>query len=163
MALYHSGTRAKVWTKTGGKCWYCGTQTIPFSTGTRRLLANKDFCIDHVLPRSRGGDDELENLVPACWTCNNRKRNMTVEEFRRSISRYHGLALTREHAEYRRKEFGFGDYVSRLIFHFETLQTSDEEKLKQGADELFYFRDPSYLTKNDDKVWRRYEREQGIR
>jgi hypothetical protein len=153
MELSSSRIRSAVWHKTEGRCRYCGTQTNPF----------KSFCIDHVVSRRRGGSDELANLVPCCRTCNIRKSDMTVEQFRQSISEYHGLATTREHAEYRRKRFGFGDYVSRLVFYFETLDTSDKEKLKQGADRLFYFKDPTYLTKHDDVVWRRYERERGLR
>lgn len=29
--------------------------------------------IDHVIPLSKGGSDEMENLRPAHWICNNRK------------------------------------------------------------------------------------------
>ncbi len=36
--------------------------------------------IDHVLPRSRGGTDDPENLVTACRPCNTRKANRTPEE-----------------------------------------------------------------------------------
>jgi hypothetical protein len=36
--------------------------------------------IDHVLPRSRGGKNNWENLVAACTHCNHKKRNRTPEE-----------------------------------------------------------------------------------
>jgi len=36
--------------------------------------------IDHVVPISRGGVDELENLRLVHWECNNRKSNKLVEE-----------------------------------------------------------------------------------
>lgn len=36
--------------------------------------------IDHVVPISRGGADELENLRLVHWECNNRKSNKLVEE-----------------------------------------------------------------------------------
>ncbi len=36
--------------------------------------------IDHVLPRSRGGQDTWENLVACCMRCNNVKGNRTPEE-----------------------------------------------------------------------------------
>lgn len=58
-------TRATVWDTTGGKCWYCGIQTNPF----------RDFTIDHVVPVSKGGSDDLANLVPCCRSCNSRKGN----------------------------------------------------------------------------------------
>ncbi len=60
-------TKKEVWKKTDGKCYYCGLQTIPF--GSEKL----SFCVDHVLPRKRGGGDEIENLVPSCFACNSSK------------------------------------------------------------------------------------------
>jgi 5-methylcytosine-specific restriction endonuclease McrA len=63
----NSELRNEVWKKTDGKCWYCGTQTIPFGSD------HNSFVVDHVLPRKRGGKDELRNLVPACFSCNAHK------------------------------------------------------------------------------------------
>lgn len=37
--------------------------------------------MDHVLPRTRGGTDEPDNLVPACGHCNSSKGNSTPEEW----------------------------------------------------------------------------------
>ncbi len=50
-------------------CMYCGGK---FSSN---MLTR-----DHVLPRSRGGGDEWENVVTACKPCNARKDNMTIKE-----------------------------------------------------------------------------------
>ena len=50
------------------KCYYCGS---------------KPETLDHFIPRSRGGRGlGKENLVPACRTCNEEKRDMLPEEFR---------------------------------------------------------------------------------
>ena len=38
--------------------------------------------LDHILPRSRGGDNSPVNIVTACIKCNNRKSNRTPEEAR---------------------------------------------------------------------------------
>ncbi|WP_280695448.1 HNH endonuclease signature motif containing protein [Kitasatospora sp. GP82] len=35
----------------------------------------EDLTADHVLPKSRGGGDQRENLTPLCRSCNSRKRN----------------------------------------------------------------------------------------
>lgn len=40
---------------------------------------------DHVIPLSRGGGDEMNNLVCACAMCNRVKSNKTGDEFRSSI------------------------------------------------------------------------------
>ena len=48
----------------GWRCFYCRTPLI-HSTLTK----------DHRIPLSKGGCDDASNLVPACKTCNSRKRN----------------------------------------------------------------------------------------
>ncbi len=72
LKLYNSKLRSVIWKKTDGQCWYCGDKTAPWDT----------FHIDHAYPKSRGGTNKRENLVPACRPCNIRKKNRTVEEYR---------------------------------------------------------------------------------
>lgn len=60
-------TRRGVLRRDGFHCAYCGGQA-----GT----------IDHVLPRSRGGEDSWENLVACCQRCNNTKGDRTPQEMR---------------------------------------------------------------------------------
>jgi len=47
----------------GTVCWICRAPI----TGT--------VSIDHVIPRSRGGSDDLDNLRPACLRCNTSRGN----------------------------------------------------------------------------------------
>ena len=47
------------------KCAYCG---------------RKATTIDHVLPRSRGGENSWMNCVASCFDCNNKKDNKTPKE-----------------------------------------------------------------------------------
>lgn len=51
----------------GPSCEYCGE---PFATTA-----------DHILPRSRGGGNEIENLAPACASCNTEKLDFTPAEW----------------------------------------------------------------------------------
>ncbi len=43
--------------------------------------------VDHVVPRSRGGAHEWENVVAACRRCNSRKRDHTPDEAGMSLQR----------------------------------------------------------------------------
>lgn len=38
---------------------------------------------DHVIPRSRGGDDSLDNLRPAHASCNSSRGNLSLDEWRK--------------------------------------------------------------------------------
>lgn len=50
-------------------CQYCGTE-----------CNSKDLTFDHVVPRSRGGGTNWENIVAACASCNTAKGNKTPSE-----------------------------------------------------------------------------------
>lgn len=62
--------------KTGYRCNYCG-----------RKLTYDALEIDHVIPRSQGGSDDIDNLVASCRFCNRRKGRMTPEEYKQSLFR----------------------------------------------------------------------------
>lgn len=68
-------------------CQYCGEQP-----GRTQLT------IDHVIPRSRGGETCWENVVTACGPCNRRKGSRTPDEahmpVRHTPRRPRYLALT---------------------------------------------------------------------
>jgi 5-methylcytosine-specific restriction endonuclease McrA len=40
----------------------------------------EDLTIDHMIPLSRGGTNTIDNLVPACKSCNSRKKDKTPLE-----------------------------------------------------------------------------------
>ena len=62
-------------TECGNRCFYC---KCGFKAGRDR---ERWRTWDHMTPISRGGSNELSNLVPCCFTCNNKKRWRTAEEF----------------------------------------------------------------------------------
>lgn len=57
------------------KCAYCGKPS-------QRLHR------EHVIPASRGGGYTVDNIVPACGSCNSRKHTMTPDEFTEYLKRY---------------------------------------------------------------------------
>ena len=54
--------RRNIFARDGNRCQYCGKR---FPTG--------ELSLDHVMPRSRGGGTDWENIVCACVRCNVRK------------------------------------------------------------------------------------------
>lgn len=40
-----------------------------------------ELTLDHVVPRSKGGGTNWENIVTACHTCNNKKGSKSLQEF----------------------------------------------------------------------------------
>ncbi len=41
---------------------------------------SKNLTIDHIIPKSAGGENSFTNCVTACLTCNRKKRNRTPEQ-----------------------------------------------------------------------------------
>ena len=37
--------------------------------------------VDHIVPFSKGGGDDISNLTTSCRRCNRSKKDMTVEQF----------------------------------------------------------------------------------
>ena len=63
--------RMRIYLRDKYRCQYCGAKQ-----GAGELT------LDHILPRSRGGDNSPVNIVTACVECNQRKGNRTPDEAR---------------------------------------------------------------------------------
>jgi 5-methylcytosine-specific restriction endonuclease McrA len=68
--------KARILAKTAFRCWYCGIELIEWP------LAGHNSSVDHKVPKSRGGSDDPDNLLACCRTCNGRKADMLIEEYR---------------------------------------------------------------------------------
>jgi len=62
-------SRMNVLTRDNWTCQYCGVK-----------LTTRKLNYDHVVPRSRGGKTVWENIVTACYPCNDRKRDKTPQQ-----------------------------------------------------------------------------------
>jgi 5-methylcytosine-specific restriction endonuclease McrA len=63
--------RLRIYMRDKFRCQYCGDKKTA-----------AELTLDHILPRSRGGDNAPVNIVTACLHCNNRKRDRTPAEAR---------------------------------------------------------------------------------
>ena len=67
-------SRRALFARDGWRCVYCGS-------------ASGRLTLDHVIPRSRGGGSDWENVVTSCAPCNLRKGNRLLEEAAMQLAR----------------------------------------------------------------------------
>ena len=70
--LYQQKLRSFIFNRSNGKCVYCGAKATE---------------IDHVIPRANGGTDSTYNLVASCKACNERKSNLSLKEFGKTMNK----------------------------------------------------------------------------
>lgn len=75
-ALSKKRVRWWIYKEFDGKCGYCGDKLD---------FGERSFHIDHLVPKSNGGGNNITNLVASCSRCNLSKRNRTLEEYREWI------------------------------------------------------------------------------
>ena len=73
-AVQRKISRRALFARDGWRCVYCGS-------------ANGRLTLDHVIPRSKGGDSTWENVVTSCAPCNLRKGNRLPEEVAMALPR----------------------------------------------------------------------------
>ena len=61
--------RRNLFARDGNRCQYCG-----------KKFTTSELSLDHVMPRSRGGEASWENIVCACLKCNVKKGGRTPGE-----------------------------------------------------------------------------------
>ncbi len=69
-------SRKNIYKRDNYTCQYCGVQP-----GLEQLT------VDHIIPRSRGGRSDWSNCTSACWKCNKKKGNKTLEEAQMKLLR----------------------------------------------------------------------------
>lgn len=71
-ALYQTKLRNFIFSRSNGKCTYCGKQAQE---------------VDHIIPRSKGGTDSVNNLTASCRACNEKKSNLSIKEFSKLVGK----------------------------------------------------------------------------
>lgn len=67
-------SRQNIYLRDGGKCQYC-----------EKEVTMSDATFDHVVPRSKGGKTDWENIVISCLPCNLKKGSKTVQQARMQL------------------------------------------------------------------------------
>lgn len=101
--------RKQIYDKYNGHCAYCGTE-----------ITFRGMQADHIYPLRLGGADTIENLVPACRSCNHYKDTFTLDKFREHLQ---GIParIRRDDIAYQVGErFGIvGETGKQVRFYFE--------------------------------------------
>lgn len=107
--------RLEVYRKTGGHCAYCGC-----------VLEYGDMQVDHLVALngwSEQGTDTIDNMLPACRSCNHYKNAMPLESFREMVENM-PMALARDNVTYK-NAVRFGLVVPNphpVVFFFEKIK-----------------------------------------
>ena len=120
---FSSAEREAVYKKMGGHCAYCGQE-----------ITLHEMQIDHVIPIKQSGLNTMDNLLPACRSCNHYKHTLTLEKFRAALERMPAV-LERDSVTYRTAaRYGLLQPTPhKIVFYFEKLEagTVYEQKKKE--------------------------------
>jgi len=70
--------RAAIYERDGWECAYCGRGPRAKRNPKQAQLI---LTLDHLMPRSLGGDNSAANLVTACFSCNSARGNRSVADY----------------------------------------------------------------------------------
>jgi len=110
-------TRFEVFKRDGFQCAYCG-KTPPEVT----------LEVDHIEPISKGGKDDINNLLTACFDCNRGKTNIKLDKIPAKLNE--NLEVLREKEEQLKAYRNFVIKIEKRI-------QSDIEKINEVYKEYF--------------------------
>ena len=94
-----AGETRELFKRDGWRCRWCGCRVVPpqardamraglpgavpwgVKEGYHGAFFALTASVDHVVPHSAGGSNDLENLVTACWSCQFGRGSYTLEQF----------------------------------------------------------------------------------
>lgn len=108
--------RELVYNKYGGRCAYCGKE-----------IEYVDMQVDHAKSLKTGGSDTIDNMLPACRSCNHYKVTLDIEGFRKYLQEIHNRLLRDSVAYQVAERFGIVEHkTDEIKFYFETLEDGYE-------------------------------------
>lgn len=84
---YTTEQRKIIYQRANGRCQLCG-----------RKIKYEDMTLDHIVPLSLGGADEMENLQCTCFPCNKFKSNILPDKFIDRITEIFMFQMEKNHS-----------------------------------------------------------------
>ena len=72
---FEPAERKVIYAKSKGRCVLCG-----------RFMGVDEFTVDHIIPLSKGGTNDLDNMQATCRVCNSIKQDILPRDFMEKIS-----------------------------------------------------------------------------
>lgn len=94
----HRGTQMKTYTYQEALKYLGGTNLTCYLTGTPINILTDDYQLDHIVPVSKGGTNELSNMAITCVEVNQMKGGLTNEElfsWCQKILEHNGYTVTK--------------------------------------------------------------------
>lgn len=121
----------KVATRAANRCEYCKIH---------QSLQGATFHIEHVVPRARGGPDDLHNLALACPSCNLHKSDRTqvwVAATNRTVNLFNPR-VDNWNAHFEWDEYNIVGKTEVGSATIDTLDLNNERRLKIRQDEQLF-------------------------
>lgn len=72
----------KLWDEGHRTCYYCKRTTIDHVGHRIRGIM---WTVDHIIPRSEGGSDAIDNMVMSCYSCNRLRGTIPYDYFSKHV------------------------------------------------------------------------------
>mgnify|MGYP000844628381 CR=1 FL=1 len=123
--------RAKIYSKFGGRCAYCGCELKVGWHADHLEPIERDFKWDKAKGRfkqtgtcRKPENEAIENYNPSCASCNIQKNSYPLEQFRENIKQF-VVSLNKNSTQYKfAKRYGLvSENDTEVKFYFETIET----------------------------------------
>lgn len=112
--VFSLSEKKQIHKKSKGRCSHCG----------RNIQIGDSFTIEHVIPLSRGGSNNIKNLVGLCKTCNNKKQDMIYQPhlYYRYLTKRYSDEIQSLYKEYESSTYSLSDrnFIYSDVFEVES-------------------------------------------
>lgn len=115
-----------IYKRDGGKCYYCGKE-----------LSVRQISLDHYLPRSSSGTDDIFNIVLSCKKCNREKTDSVPNNYQEVLIKLFKKAVVDRKVTFPCAKLKHDELVA-MVRGINRLESINKFIVFQSADARFY-------------------------